>query len=233
MLAELLSLFRTEGPGKDLRDDLDRMVRLSADVVARAGDVYFRREGEPEAAKQISSEDKKINELQRVIRKNALVQAVAGEHPHHLPFCLSLMNIVKDVERLGDYAKGIARLAEKAPASDPSSYAGLALEAERLTESLAQTLQDSDQVQAVKLIDVGKDLRKRINAELFARVLSTDPEGARHTLCLQYYQRIVSHALNVLSTIVTPLHRMDYTGKGSLLPEVKDKLSEAAEIERP
>jgi hypothetical protein len=35
--------------------------------------------------------------------------------------------------------------------------------------------------------------------------------------------------MNVLSTIVTPLHRMDYTGKRNLLPEVKAKLGAAGD----
>ena len=54
-----------------------------------------------------------------------------------------------------------------------------------------------------------------------------EPGVGRHVLCLQYYQRIVAHMMNVLSTIVTPLHRMDYTGKRNLLPEVKAKLGAA------
>ena len=93
---------------------------------------------------------------------------------------------------------------------------------------LAKILQDSDQLEAVNLIEEGKDLRKRINVELFAHVESSEAGAARHVLCLQYYQRIVAHVMNVLSTIVTPLHRMDYTGKRSLLPEVKAKLSESS-----
>ena len=43
-------------------------------------------------------------------------------------------------------------------------------------------------------------------------------------MATQIYIRITSHALNVLSTLVTPLHRMDSVKKKSLLPEVKEKL---------
>lgn len=229
MINQLLALFRDEGPGPNLRDDLDRMVRLSAEVVELAGDTYFRRPiaaGEP---KDISAEDKKINKLQRQIRKDALLHAVASEDGFDLPFCLSLMNVVKDVERIGDYAKDVAKLAERAEPLDPTPYAHLALETEQIVSRLATTLEDSDQVQTVNLIESGKDLRKRINAELLERLASETPGAAGHVLCLQYYQRIVGHTLNVLSTIVTPMHRMDYTGKKSLLPEVKDKLTQAAE----
>lgn len=204
------------------------MIRQSAELVELAGNAYFQRgpkHGEP---RDIAAEDKKINKLQRQIRKDALLRAVASEDGFDLPFCLSLMNVVKDVERIGDYAKDVAKLAEKSSALDASSYDGLALEAEKIGLRMAKILQDSDQLQAVNLIEEGKDLRKRINTELFAWVESTEAGAGRHVLCLQYYQRIVGHMMNVLSTIVTPLHRMDYTGKRSLLPEVKAKLGAAS-----
>lgn len=200
------------------------MIRQSAELVELAGDVYFQRGPQHGEPKDIPAEDKKINKLQRQIRKDALLRAIASEDGFDLPFCLSLMNVVKDVERIGDYAKDVAKLAEKAPPADASSYDHLALEAERIGASMAPILQESDQLKAVTLIEEGKDLRKRINAELFARVASDQPGAGRHVLCLQYYQRIVGHMMNVLSTIVTPLHRMDYTGKRNLLPEVKAKL---------
>lgn len=227
MLHDLLKIFRSQGPGKGLREELDQMIRQSAELVELAGDVYFQRGPKHGESRDIAAEDKKINKLQRQIRKDALLRAVASEDGFDLPFCLSLMNVVKDVERIGDYAKDVAKLAEKSPASDASSYDGLALEAERIGMRMAKILQDSDQLQAVNLIEEGKDLRKRINTELFAHVESSEPGAGRHVLCLQYYQRIVGHMMNVLSTIVTPLHRMDYTGKRSLLPEVKAKLGAA------
>lgn len=228
MLNDLLKIFRSQGPGKGLREELDQMIRQSAELVELAGNAYFQRgpkHGEP---RDIAAEDKKINKLQRQIRKDALLRAVASEDGFDLPFCLSLMNVVKDVERIGDYAKDVAKLAEKSSALDASSYDGLALEAEKIGLRMAKILQDSDQLQAVNLIEEGKDLRKRINTELFAWVESTEAGAGRHVLCLQYYQRIVGHMMNVLSTIVTPLHRMDYTGKRSLLPEVKAKLGAAS-----
>lgn len=228
VLNQLLALFRSGGPGPGLRDDLDRMVRMSAEVVELAGDIYFQRGPRPGEPKDISAEDKKINKLQRKIRKDALLHAIASEDGFDLPFCLSLMNVVKDVERIGDYAKDVAKLAERVTPSDATSYAHLALEAEQLVTRLADTLEKSDQVETVSIIESGKDLRRRINAELLSRLTSDAPGAAGHVLCLHHYQRIVGHALNVLSTIVTPLHRMDYTGKKSLLPEVKEKLTQAA-----
>jgi phosphate uptake regulator len=227
VLNELLRIFRSQGPGSGLREELDEMIRRSAELVELAGDAYFQRgpkHGEP---RDIAAEDKKINKLQRQIRKDALLRAVASEDGFDLPFCLSLMNVVKDVERIGDYAKDLAKLAEKAPASDGSPYDHLALEAEKIGVRMAQILQESDQIKAVNLIEEGKDLRRRLNAELFARVASDELGAGRHVLCLQYYLRIVGHMMNVLSTIVTPLHRMDYTGKRNLLPEVKAKLGAA------
>lgn len=236
MLRELLALFGPEQEEQAVVSDLDLMIQNSAELVRLAGDACFQRSEGASTLDQVKRADKDINKLQRKIRKEAFVEVLSDSNRFSLPFCLSIMNVVKDVERIGDYAKDITALAElSGPVSvtrdltqDFSISVG---EVERLTAALPEALQEADQLKAVHLIERGKDIRRDLGK--IQRTLLTEEQtnvrAAADTLAVQYYVRIVSHALNVLSTIVTPLHRMDYTRKKDLLPEVREKLKASAE----
>jgi phosphate transport system protein len=229
MLRELIALFSSEKQGNRIAGDLNEMIRQSAQVVRLAGDIYFRRTSQVPSAEAVKQQDKSINKLQRQLRKEALGEVVGDPTKVSLPFSLSVMNVVKDVERIGDYAKDLAELAEQAgPAQWTAEAAQVAEPAERFLDRLTKAMEENDQIKAVHLIDLGKDIRRDLNAiqrDLLAPERSA-PHTATETLAVQFYIRIVSHGLNVLSTLVTPLHRMDYLGKKDLLPEVKQRLEQ-------
>ncbi len=237
MLRELFTLFGSSEQKEDsVAADLDLMIQDTAELVRLAGDALFRRSEDTATVDQIKRGDKDINKLQRKIRKEAFVEALSDSSRFSLPFCLSVMNVVKDVERIGDYAKDIAALVElTGPVSAirdlTHNFSVAAGEVERFTDELPGMMRDPDQVKAVRLIDRGKDIRRDLTA--IQRTLLTEDQtsvrAAADALALQYYIRIVSHTLNALSTIVTPLHRMDYTRKKDLLPEVRQKLKGSAE----
>lgn len=226
MLRELIQFLKGTNQDESLAGNLDRMIQESAELVHLAGDAYFHRTPETPAYGDLKARDKGINQLQHQIRKDALVEAVAATRPFNLPFYLSLMNIVKDLERLGDYAKDLAGLQDHAgPAADPD-YQSLAREAEELVQALSPVMKAADQLKAVELIEAGKDIRRDLTA-IQRRLLKGDENlswSPADILALHYYIRIISHTLNVLSTLVTPLHHMDSLGRKHLLPEVREKL---------
>jgi phosphate transport system protein len=236
MLRELLALFGSEQKERVMVADLDLMLRNSVDLVRFASDAWFRRSDEAPSLAQVKREDKGINKLQRKIRRAAFAEVLSDPRRFGLPFCLSIMNVVKDVERIGDYAKDLAGLAELVGSAPPSreltrSMAELAEEIDEWIAVLPAVLREADQVSAMQLIERGKGIRRDF-VKLQHTLLGEQPpadRAAADTLATQYYARIVSHALNVLSTIVTPLDRMDYTSKKDLLPELRDRLKAGAE----
>jgi phosphate transport system protein len=232
MLRELLALFKSEPHDRRIAEELDRMIRESAEIVRLAGDIYFQRTEDGPTADGIKQRDKVINKLQRLLRREAFGEVLGDPNNLSLPFCLSVMNIVKDVERLGDYAKDLAKLAETAGPAEPSHEAAQFVEqAEGFLSLLSAAMRDSDPLAAVRLIEHGKGIRREL-AALQQNLLTQRPPAPRaaaDTLALQCYIRIVSHGLNALSTLVTPLDRMDHLGKKDYLPEVRDQLDKQAE----
>lgn len=231
MLQELLTLFRQSSREGRIAQDLDEMIQESAELVRLAGDVYYQRAEECPTVDDLKKRDKGVNKLQQRLRKEAFGEALADSRHFSLPFCLSVVNIVKDLERVGDYAKDLAELAETAGPAQPAEEEPRIREVEQFLQRLSPTMRAADQVAAVRLIDLGKDLRREFYD--FRDTLLTERQtrlrAAADALATHYYIRIVGHALNVLSTLVTPIHRMDYLGKKSLLPEVKQRLQKQAE----
>ena len=57
-------------------------------------------------------QDAKVNALEQTIRRQIITHLSLPGNEADAPYSLLLMTLVKDVERLGDYAKNLAQLAE-------------------------------------------------------------------------------------------------------------------------
>lgn len=239
MLRELLALFGGGQPERTIASDLERMINHSVELLTAAGDAFLQRSSEPVTADQVRRSDKAINRLERRLRKEAFLEALGDSRNTSLAFCLSLVNVVKDVERIGDYAKDLVVLVEMTGPISMTSDRAHELERsvgeiERFAQELAGVMREGDQVKAVRLIERGKDIRRDVAQIQFDLLTErqTQIRAAADTLAAQYYLRVVGHVLNVLSTLVTPIHRMDYTRRKDLLPEVRNKLEASADPER-
>ena len=77
---------------------------------------------------------------------------------------------------------------------------------------LSEVFSTSDRERAVQLIQQGRDVAHRCDA-LITRI-SRGSYGPSRTTALilgtRYYKRIGGHVLNVLSSVVMPLHKVDY-----------------------
>ena len=66
---------------------------------------------EPDLKERIYAIDKKVNSLQKDIRRR-VVEHLSLQPTVNVTACLLLMSVVKDAERLGDYAKNLYQVSE-------------------------------------------------------------------------------------------------------------------------
>jgi hypothetical protein len=217
MIRELLRILRSGEPSMPLGESFTKMVELAADLTVRAGKIYFRESTDPQELVELRGKDTKVNKLQRKIRKRIVTHLSASSNAPDLPYCLLLISLVKDVERIGDYAKELAELHEFAAASftDHEIVQELRLiraGVEEMMSDVRGVLNSSDNEAAVKMIRHGRGLINRGDGVL--RLLAVHPfDAATHTalvLGTQYYKRVCGHVLNLLSSVVVPLHKLDY-----------------------
>jgi phosphate uptake regulator len=159
--------------------------------------------------------DKEINRRERQIRREILVHATVYGSPT-FSSCLVLMAITKDAERIGDYAKNVWDLAANdvdfSGGSDTDRLAGFRNRTSRLISEAARIFNERDTQAAHSIIQEGDTWQDEYDEFITEQIESDRPaaEAVPRALFARYLKRITAHALNVLTSLVMPVHRLDY-----------------------
>ena len=161
--------------------------------------------------------DIEVNQLERAVRKQVASHLSVPGNQADMPYCLLLMTLVKDVERIGDYAKNLSEVRDFCPLPLPEDDIKAELleirhEVEEISQSMTDVLDISDTDHALMFIRRGRETSRRCKL-LVQRIAKGRNEACVTTaqiLGCRYYKRIGGHALNVFSSVVMPLHKVDY-----------------------
>ena len=226
MFRELLSIFRSKNPLTEMGENFARMLKLAHEMTLAAGGIYFERKAMPEERNQIRRQDIEVNQLERAIRKQVVAHlSIPGNTPD-VPYCLLLMSLVKDVERLGDYAKNILELVDFCPETLPDDE--IVKELLSYRQGIEDAFQAASEVftslepeRALRLIREGREIAQKSDA-LIERIAGEKYDAGTTTalvLAIRYYKRIGGHLLNVVSSVVMPVHKVDYFDEDEILSE--------------
>jgi phosphate transport system protein len=168
-----------------------------------------------EVGAELRATDHRVNAAEREIRRELVVHA-SVQGAIDTPAILVYMSIVKDIERIGDYAKNIFDLAADGIDLSTGMYAGeiaqAATEVPRFLEESAAAFGTRDATLAKALLHRGDELLDGFDARVSALVKEEHPDHQAVAVALmhRYLKRIVAHAMNVLSAVVMPIDRLDY-----------------------
>jgi phosphate uptake regulator len=167
--------------------------------------------------KAIRRADVQVNKLERTIRKKIVLHLSLNPNPD-TNYCLVLMSVVKDAERVGDYCKNIVEVRDyHRPWDDDHDLVQDFTEirdlvAEMFSE-IGDTFKESDEERARALIETSSDLGKRCD-DLIGRLLELDGfttgQAVCYTLLARYFKRIAAHLGNIATSVVMPIHKLDY-----------------------
>lgn len=217
MLQELLSILRPGNPLSAMGDEFSEMLGLTYRMTVIAGDLFFGKPVAPEARSGIYDRDVKVNKLERRIRKRVVAHLSVGGNKLDLPYCLLLMSLVKDVERIGDYAKNLSEIVDISSGSLPddeivAELRELRIGVEETFKASGEVFTSSDRERALSMIHKGKADAQRADA-LLQRIAKSSYNGSTTTalvLGTRYYKRIGGHLINLSSSVIMPLHKVDY-----------------------
>jgi len=159
--------------------------------------------------------DERINEAEQRLRRELVVHA-SVHGIGSMPAALLFMSIVKDAERIGDYAKNIFDLRVEAPPLERNDlHADLVSLKTRIADLMAETnevfdSQDADEARALTkvLSSVEDHCDERVTHLLGCQDQVASP--ATLVLTYRYFKRVVSHCLNVATSVYMPLDKIDY-----------------------
>ncbi|MFQ5742067.1 MAG: PhoU domain-containing protein [Acidobacteriota bacterium] len=232
MLKELLSIFKGDSPLKETSVDFTRMLQIAREMVLEANIIYWDKKGDqPEQREALYRRDLEVNKLERAIRRR-IATHLAVHAPRDVPYCLMMMSLVKDVERVGDYAKNLVDIADlvSEPLPDHPLIQEL-MEIRTVVEGFAdnaeQVFVTSDSARAANLIREGRNISRRCD-DLVIKTASSEFSAAvavKVGVGARFYKRIEAHVLNILSSVIMPLHKLDYFDE-DLLPGMESDYAE-------
>lgn len=212
----IFNLFR--GDGRDRLEQIEAKVQTMLGHDRHAFDLSMKALlGELEAAEvtsEVHSIDRWVNLLEREIRRELLVRSsVFGGID--TPAVLIHMSIVKDIERVGDYAKNLLDLASHganfSELDDAEEWRRLATEVSEYIGDAASAFRAYDAGQSKAVHVRGGALVRLFDDRVSALIRGDDerPQGIRRALAYRYLKRVVAHLMNMLTAVFAPLDRLD------------------------
>jgi len=217
MFKELIEALRRRPLLNQMWSEMEEMLGDAVDMYRPIADVLAGREKMTQATHDgVYETDKRINHLQRKIRKQ-LVAHLALAPGSDVPISLTLMSITKDAERVGDICKNLLEVAEAASTPPGTGSYGervraLLAEGEALFEPTVTGTINSDKDTASRAVEDARVLAKKCDAmiaDLLEDKLPTR-DAVLLTLLARYLKRVSLHLSNIASSVVMPLHRLDY-----------------------
>lgn len=206
--------------GKDfLSQVLGEFREMLSDAKEMFGSVCKKlilNENIPDLEQKIYDVDKRINDLQKDIRKR-IVEHLTLRPSVDVSACLLLMSVVKDAERLGDYCKnllGTISLLEEP--LDENKYHKLFNNMDKeIYELFEQTISafiESDTNKAAEAWSYENRIVKRCDRiiESTAKSNFSVNEAVCFTLIARYFKRLAAHLANIATSVILPINELDY-----------------------
>jgi phosphate transport system protein len=213
----VLRFLRDEGGGRIERIEasLQRMLVDDAHAFDLAMAALVGGTSPHDVGAELRATDHRVNEAEREIRRELVVHA-SVHGGLDTPAVLVYMSIVKDVERVGDYAKNLFDVAADGgqlhDVSDTEHLQALRDQVAGFIEHCRSTFAARDAERARALLTEGDELLDHFDDLVSALVGGQDQgdKAVARALTHRYFKRIVAHLMNVLSSVVMPIDRIDY-----------------------
>ena len=166
-------------------------------------------------ADEIRETDRQINATEVEIRR-ALVVHASVHGGIDTSEVLAFMNMIKDIERIGDYNKNIFDLAEEGVSFTDSpeldSILSLRDEVSSRISLMGEILSVRDEQRARKYIERGDELRRNFDQRVNELLHSTEAAvtAVPKALLFRFLKRVSAHSSNVVSAVVMPVDQLDY-----------------------
>jgi phosphate uptake regulator len=217
MLRDLIKAWRSKDMLSQMYDELGQMLDDCEWMFLRVCDVLFESKWAAELSKELYKRDRRVNKTERRIRKQ-IVEHLTVSPGTHVIACLVLMSVVKDAERVGDYCKNlfeIERLA-RGGMKDGTYVQALRELADDIAETFKKTRQafaEGDSSLGHELVEHEIEIGNQCE-EIILRLADDETvpcrEAVGYTLAVRHMKRISAHLGNIASSVVMPIHKLDY-----------------------
>jgi len=222
MLKQLIAIWKQEPFVKKMVEKFGEMLSDGEYAYNCAWQVFLGKAITEQLQRECHEKDTAINSHEREIRR-ILLEHLSLHPKHDVSGCLVMMSMVKDAERIGDYAKNIFEVGimMEGSSKDMKFLERLSATQSKIAEhfpKLRKAFLESDHDLANQLLDEYAPIKSECNSilhDLFSEQLPTR-EAVATALISRYLKRINSHMSNIASGIIYPLDQIDFVRGGIL-----------------
>ena len=220
IFTEILSVWRKEDLLSEAWEKSLEMLDLSHNMFVKAVKKSKKQES-LSVLKQLKNRDKEINKYQREVRRKIITHVSLQNNINDISSIMVLMNMVVDIERIGDYSKNILDLAIYYPERLNTKILHPELhEIEQVVKSRFDKTVDAIKTEDVELAStLIKGFKKQVTTASDRIVnniisgelnLESGSESAAIVLYARYLKRIGSHLKNITTTVINPIDSIGY-----------------------
>jgi phosphate transport system protein len=199
---------------EQLQDLNDRLVQMAGlvETAVREGTAALL-EADVRKAERVIAADAEIDRLQELVEEQtfeqlALQQPVASD----LRALVAALRMVADLERMGDLAEHVAKIARlrypecAIPDELKATIARMGSVAEHMVHKVAATVRGSDVARAVDIVGEDDEM-DQLRRQLFTTMLTPDwPHGVAAAVDIallgRYYERIADHSVSMARRVI-------------------------------
>ena len=220
IFTEILSVWRKEDLLSEAWEKSLEMLDLSHNMFVKAVKKSKKQES-LSVLKQLKNRDKEINKYQREVRRKIITHFSLQNNINDISSIMVLMNMVVDIERIGDYSKNILDLAIYYPERLNTKILHPELhEIEQVVKSRFDKTVDAIKTEDIELASkLIKGFKKQVTTasdRIVNNIISGElnfesgSESAAIVLYARYLKRIGSHLKNITTTIINPIDSIGY-----------------------
>ena len=222
MWKELIQIFKKDNLFEQAYQEAAGMLDTDA-AMYDASVEALRRSDTAEVKFDIYDADKGVNRSERGVRKKVMTHLVISGGTN-LASGLSLVSVVIDIERIGDYTKNIYDLAvhhplrlEGGPVEENLQKVEALVSSD--FKSMIEVFKDRDEDKARLIMNNYKDGLSDACEEISNSILTgtvtelNSSDATAVSLYARFLKRIASHSRNIVTSVVNPFHRIGYREK--------------------
>lgn len=230
MFKDFLAFWRGKDFLSEILEDFNKMNEDTKDMFHSVLKKLIESKEEPGLEDKIYSVDKRVNTLEREIRRR-IVEHLSLQPAVDVPACLLMMSVVKDSERVGDYCKNLYEVTQLlAKPLDIGKFRELFNELDKkIKDEFSKTkdaFKNSDENLARDVLNLEAVIVRRCD-EIIDRLASSKldtNEAVCFTLIARYFKRIAAHLANIGSSVILPISDLDFFDE-KLRRERENKIS--------
>ena len=216
MVTNIANLWRGEPLMKKAVSSFIDMLKSDEQLINEAWDAVLGKADIEEIRQPLYDRDKSVNRNEHEVRR-LLVEHLTLRPGADISGCLVLMSLVKDAERIGDYAKNVFEVGVMMEGKSKEmkyidSLSSIHSKLSANMPKLRSAFTESSEKLAKEILKQYTPIKVELNKmmeDLLEDQLSTR-EAISTALAARYLKRINSHISNIASGVVYPLDQIDF-----------------------